>query len=165
MLRRTVSGLCAKTLHASYLWLLFSMFQKKLGPLWPNAETSGIKGPQTKTGKRKICTHFLNFLVPLSGFRRHHVNIPWKSAKSYAISSENPIQEFSLPYNQQVRLEFVETKCAEFGTVAKLRLSSFSGRQCMKLLFLRVFWRLPWFQLLELFTSFCRLPSWFFMIL
>ena len=38
--------------------------------------------------------------------------------------SENPIQEFSLPYNQLVRLEFAETKCAKFGTVAKLRLNS-----------------------------------------
>ena len=32
------------------------------------------------------------------------------------------IQEFSLPYNQLVCLEFAETKCAKFGTVAKLRL-------------------------------------------
>ena len=35
---------------------------------------------------------------------------------------KNPIQEFSLAYNQLVHLEFAETKCAKFGTVAKLRL-------------------------------------------
>ena len=28
--------------------------------------------------------------------------------------SENPIQEFSFPYNQLVRLEFAETKCAKW---------------------------------------------------
>ena len=50
-LRRTGSELCAKTLHASCLCLLFSMFQNMLGTLWPNVDTSGIKGAQTKTGK------------------------------------------------------------------------------------------------------------------
>ena len=49
------------------------------------------------------------------------VNIPWKGAECYAMS-ENLIQEFSLPYNQLVCLEFAETKCAEFVTVAKLGL-------------------------------------------
>ena len=36
--------------------------------------------------------------------------------------SENFIQEFALPYNQLVRLEFAENECAKFGTSAKLRL-------------------------------------------
>ena len=39
------------------------------------------------------------------------------------ISSEYLIQEFLLPYNQQVRLEFPETKYAEFVRVAKLGLT------------------------------------------
>ena len=38
--------------------------------------------------------------------------------------SENLIQEFALPYNQLVRLEFAENKCAKFGTLAKLRLNN-----------------------------------------
>ena len=118
----TGSGLCAETSHASCLWLLFSMFQNMLGPLWPNVDTSGIKGPQTKTGKTENLHSFFLFLVQFPEFRRHHVNIPWKGAECYAISSENLFQEFSLPYNQLVRLEFAETECTEFLTVVKLGL-------------------------------------------
>ena len=50
-LRHTGSGLCAKTLHASGLWLHFSMFQNMVGSFWANLDTSGIKGPGKKTGK------------------------------------------------------------------------------------------------------------------
>ena len=31
-------------------------------------------------------------------------------------------KSFFLPYNELVRLEFAETKCAKFGTVAKFKL-------------------------------------------
>ena len=60
---------------------------------------SGIKGDHKRIlEKRKSCAQFcFDFLVPFSWFRRHHVNIPWKGAECYAISSENLIQEFSLP--------------------------------------------------------------------
>ena len=57
LLRRTGSELCAKTLHASCLWLQFSLFQTMLRPLQPNLDTSGIK-PHTESGKPKSCTQF-----------------------------------------------------------------------------------------------------------
>ena len=59
LLRRTGSGLCAKTLHASCLCLLFNMFQNILRPLWPNVDISGLKGPETKTGKMENLQVFL----------------------------------------------------------------------------------------------------------
>ena len=64
-------------------------------------------------------THFLDFGDIMSIFRGKAPNV-----MQYAIPSENPIQQFSLPYNQLVRLEFAETKCAEFVTAAKLGLTS-----------------------------------------
>ena len=99
------------------------MFQNILRPLWPNVDTSGLKGSETKTGKMEnLQLLFFEFFVSFSGFRRHHVNIPWKGVECYAILCENLIQEFALPYNQLVRLEFAKNKCAKFGTLAKLRL-------------------------------------------
>ena len=62
-LRRTGSALCAKTLHASCLWLPFSMFQHMLESLWPNLDTSRIKGTETKTGKTEnLRSFFSDFL-------------------------------------------------------------------------------------------------------
>ena len=46
------------------------------------------------------------------------------------MSSENPIQEFSLRYNQLVRLEFAKTECAKVGTVAKLGLNVLPPEVC-----------------------------------
>ena len=53
----------------------------------------------------KSAVIFFEFFVSFSGFRRHHVNIPWKGAECYAILSESLIQEFALPYGGQVPLE------------------------------------------------------------
>ena len=105
-LRAKSGASAAKTLHASCLCLLFCMFQNILRPLWPNVDTSGWKGPETKNGKMEnLQLFFFEFFVSFSGFRRHHVKIPWKGAKCYAILSENLIQEFALPYGGQVPLE------------------------------------------------------------
>ena len=69
LLRRTGSGLCAKTLHASCLCLLFNMFQNILRPLGPNVDTSGLKGSETKTRKMEnLQLFFLNFLSHFEDF-------------------------------------------------------------------------------------------------
>ena len=72
-----------------------------LGPLWPNLVPSGIKWPH----KRKTENLSFYFLISFSRFWRHKVNNPWKCVQCCVNSSENPIQEFSLPYGGLVPLE------------------------------------------------------------
>ena len=60
------SRLCAKTLDATCLWLLFSMFQNMLGAALPNVDTSGMNRPQTRTGKTEhLHSIFFWFFCPI----------------------------------------------------------------------------------------------------
>ena len=57
--------------------IAFQHVSKHAGAAVIQCFTSGIKGPHTKTGKTEnLHSIFFDFLVPFSGFRRHHVNIP-----------------------------------------------------------------------------------------
>ena len=82
------------------------MFQNILGPLRPNVDTSGIKGPETKNGKMEnLQLFFLNFLSHFLDFGDITSMFREKAPNANAIVSENLIQEFALPYGGQVPLE------------------------------------------------------------
>ena len=78
--------------------------------------------PQVAPTLSLIIVHFKALIKGLSGTENRFELHLFEGAECYAILSENLFQEFSLPYNQLVRLEFAETKCAEFVTVARLGL-------------------------------------------